>query len=97
MQLKTAEILQNFFVQFSFRIKLQGLFNVFIDFWSSYLGRFIPAAADTTPLVAVPLGLITLTLSPQSVVALTAIAGLSAVHVVGLGPGRIVQNVLAFP
>ena len=62
---------------------------------ASYLGRFVPAAADTTPLLQVPLGVATLTLSPQSVVALTAIAGLSVVHVVGLGPGRIVQNVLA--
>ena len=62
---------------------------------ASYLGRFIPAAGDTTPLIAAPLGFVTLTLSPQAVVALTAIAGLSAVHVFGLGPGRIVQNVLA--
>ena len=62
---------------------------------ASYVGRFIPAAADTTPLMSVPLGVVTLTLSPQAVVALTAIAGLSVVHVLGLGPGRIVQNVLA--
>ncbi len=62
---------------------------------ASYLGRFVPAAGDTTPLLQLPLGVATLTLSPQSVVALTAIAGLSVVHIVGLGPGRIVQNVLA--
>ena len=62
---------------------------------ASYLGRFVPAASDTTPLFQLPLGLVTLTLSPQSVVALSAIAGLSVVHVFGLGPGRIVQNVLA--
>ena len=62
---------------------------------ASYLGRFLPAAGDTTPLVQAPLGPLALTLSPQSVVALTAIAGFSVVHVVGIGPGRIVQNVLA--
>ena len=62
---------------------------------ASYLGRFLPAAGDTTPLVQAALGPVTLTLSPQSVVALAAIAGFSAVHVVGIGPGRIVQNVLA--
>ena len=62
---------------------------------ASYLGRFLPAAGDTTPLLQAPLGPVTLTLSPQSVVALAAIAGFSAVHVVGLGPGRIVQNLLA--
>ena len=60
-----------------------------------YLGRFLPAAADTRPLVVLPLGPITLSVSPQAIVALVAIAALTAVHVVGLGPGRVVQNVLA--
>ena len=59
------------------------------------LGRFIPAAADTTPLVSIPLVFVSLTVSPQAVVALTAIAALSAIHIAGLGPGRIVQNLLA--
>ena len=62
---------------------------------ASYLGRFLPAAADTRPLVALPLGLITLKVSPQALVALTAIAALTVVHVVGVGPGRVVQNILA--
>lgn len=62
---------------------------------ASYLGRFFPAAGDTTPFVELPLGPAAVTLSPQSVVALTAIAGFSAVHIVGVGPARIVQNVLA--
>ena len=62
---------------------------------ASYLGRFIPAAADTTPLLQVGLGPAALTVSPQSVVALTSIGVLTLVHIAGLGPGRIVQNVLA--
>ena len=62
---------------------------------ASYLGRFLPAAGDTTPLVSVPLVVVTLSISPRTVVALTAIAALTAVHVLGLGPGRIVQNLLA--
>ena len=62
---------------------------------ASYLGRFLPAAGDTTPWVRAELGPMTLAVSPQSVVALTAIAGLTAVHIVGIGPGRVVQNVLA--
>ena len=62
---------------------------------ATYLGRFLPAAGDTTPLLTIPLGLLTLSVSPQSVVALTAIAALTGVHVVGIGPGRVVQNVLA--
>ena len=62
---------------------------------ASYLGRFLPAAADTTPLFTLSLGVVALRLTPQSVVALTAIASLSVVHIIGLGPGRIVQNLLA--
>ena len=59
------------------------------------LGRFVPAAADTTPLVSIPLVFASLTVSPQAVVALTAIAALSVIHITGLGPGRVVQNLLA--
>lgn len=62
---------------------------------AEYLGRFVPAAADTTALAHLPLGLVTLTLSPQALVALAVIGALTAVHAVGLGPGRVVQNVLA--
>ena len=62
---------------------------------ASYLGRFVPAAADAAPFASLPLGLVTLSVSPRTVVALSAIAALTAVHIGGLGPGRIVQNVLA--
>ena len=62
---------------------------------AGYLGRFIPAAGDTAPWVRTELGPLTFAVSPQSVIALTAIAGLTMVHIVGIGPGRIVQNVLA--
>ncbi len=62
---------------------------------ASYLGRFISAAGDTTPLWEIPLSVVTLAVSPQALVALSAIAGLTVVHVLGLGPGRIVQNLLA--
>ncbi len=59
------------------------------------LGRFFPGAADPTPIFTLPLPFVTLTVSPQAVTALAVIAGLSAVHSAGLGPGRVVQNVLA--
>lgn len=62
---------------------------------AGFLGRFFPAAGDATPWVTLPLGLVTLSLSPQSLVALTAIFGLSLVHILGIGPGRLVQNALA--
>ncbi len=62
---------------------------------ADYLGRFIPAAGDGTPLVTVPIPGIPLVLSRKTLVALIAIAGLTVVHARGLGPGRFVQNVLA--
>lgn len=62
---------------------------------SQYLGRFIPVAADSTPFFAIPLGPLSLSFSPQTLVALTAIFGLAFIHVRGLGPGRLVQNTLA--
>ena len=62
---------------------------------AGYLGRFLPAAGDTTPLLTVPLGLLDLVVSPQAIVAIAVIAALCGVHICGLGPGRIVQNLLA--
>jgi APA family basic amino acid/polyamine antiporter len=62
---------------------------------AGYLGRFFPAAGDTTPLLSLPLGLVTLAVSKQALVALAAIAALSWVHIRGIGPGRLVQNALA--
>ena len=62
---------------------------------AEYVGRFIPAAADATPILTVPLPGLPLTISPKVIVALTAVAALTVLHVRGLGPGRVVQNVLA--
>src|SRR5262249_57368917 len=63
--------------------------------FANYFGRFIPLAGDRTPIVSISLGPFTPTLSPQALVALGVIALLSIVHIRGLGPGRIVQNLLA--
>jgi basic amino acid/polyamine antiporter, APA family len=62
-----------------------------------YLGRFIPGADNSTPFLALPVvpGVITISLSPQSVVALTAVWGLAWVHHRGVGHGRLVGNILA--
>jgi len=62
---------------------------------AQYLGGFIPAAADSTPIVALPLGPVSLVVSRRTLVALAALAGLAFVHIRGLGPGRVVQNTLA--
>jgi APA family basic amino acid/polyamine antiporter len=64
---------------------------------ASYLGRFLPAAGDATPfatLTIVP-GLLVLRASPQAVVAIVAAAGMAWIHVRGVGPGRLVGDVLA--
>jgi APA family basic amino acid/polyamine antiporter len=62
---------------------------------AEYIGRFAPAAADPTPIFTIPLPLLPLVVSPRSIIALAAVAILSLIHIRGLGPGRIVQNVLA--
>ena len=62
---------------------------------ASYLSRFLPVAGDTTPLLTIPIGPLDLVVSPQALVAIAVIAALSCVHILGLGPGRIVQNSLA--
>jgi APA family basic amino acid/polyamine antiporter len=62
-----------------------------------FLGRFVPAAADSHPLFAVTIvaGVLEVSLSPQRLVAIAAIAGMAALHVRGVGPGRVVGDVLA--
>src|SRR5918996_1985028 len=60
-----------------------------------YLGRFVPGADSEAPLLVVPIPWIPLTISPQSLAALGVIALMCAIHVRGVGPGRIVGNVLA--
>jgi len=62
---------------------------------AAFLGTMVPAFADRTPWVSLPLGVLSLTLSPQNLAAVTIIVVFSAVHAVGLGPGRFVQNTLA--
>lgn len=62
---------------------------------ADYLGRFVPGAADATPLVTVPLPWSPLVVSPRNIVAVAVVAALSYIHIRGLGPGRLVQNLLA--
>ena len=62
---------------------------------ADYLGRFVPIAADRTALLTIPLPFVPLTISPQALTAIVVIAVMSWVHVRGVGPGRIVSNLLA--
>lgn len=60
-----------------------------------YIDRFAPGAANPTPYFVVPLPYVPLSISPQTLVAVAAIWLLAAVHVRGVGPGRLMQNILA--
>jgi len=60
-----------------------------------YLGRFVPIAANDTPFLTLPLPYVPLTLSPQSTIAIAGIWLLSWIHLRGVGPGRLVGNILA--
>ena len=60
-----------------------------------YVGRFVPSAADTTPIFTIPLPYVPLVVSRQALVALAAIALMSWIHLRGVGPGRLVGNILA--
>ena len=62
---------------------------------ASYVGRFVPAAGDATPIFTVPLPYVPLVVSRQTLVALAAIGLMAWVHLRGVGPGRFVGNVLA--
>jgi APA family basic amino acid/polyamine antiporter len=60
---------------------------------AGYVGRFIPAAGDVTPLVTIPIPYVPLVVTPQAIVAISAIVALSLIHL--HGSGRIVHNLLA--
>lgn len=62
---------------------------------ADYVGRFAPIAADRTALLTIPVPFVPLTVSPHAVTAILVITAMSWVHVRGVGPGRIMSNVLA--
>jgi len=62
-----------------------------------YLGRFAPGVAERAPWLVVPIvpGFVTLTVSAQTLTAVVIIAAMAWLHLRGVGPGRVVGNVLA--
>ena len=62
---------------------------------ASYVGRFVPAAGDSRPLLTIPIPFVPLVISPQAIVAIAAIAVMAWIHLRGIGPGRLVGNLLA--
>src|SRR5687767_9033429 len=60
-----------------------------------YLDRFIPGAASSAPYFVIPIPYLPVTVSTQTLVAIAAIIVAALVHIVGVGPGRTVTNILA--
>ena len=60
-----------------------------------YLDRFIPGVADATPLFVIPVPFLPMSFSRQTIVAIVAVWLFALVHIRGVGPGRVVGNVLA--
>ena len=62
-----------------------------------YLGRFAPGVVNQAPWLVVPIvpGVVVLTVSAQTMTAVGVIAGMAALHLRGVGPGRVVGDVLA--
>ena len=59
------------------------------------LDRFIPGVGDPTPFFVIPIPFVALTFSRRTLVAVAAVALFAFVHARGVGPGRVVSNVLA--
>ena len=59
------------------------------------LNRFIPGVSDPTPFFVIPIPYVPLTFSRHTLMAIVAVWLFAAVHIVGVGPGRAVMNVLA--
>src|SRR4029453_9494784 len=60
-----------------------------------YLARFIPGVDNQTPILTIPLPWVPLTLSTHTLVALASVWLLALIHIRGVGPGRVMMNVLA--
>lgn len=60
-----------------------------------YLDRFIPGVADDAPLFVVPLPYLPLVVSRRAIAAIAAVWLMARIHMQGVGPGRVVSNVLA--
>ena len=60
-----------------------------------YLARFVPCVDNDTPFFVIPLPYVPLTFSTHTLVAVAAVWLLAAIHIRGIGPGRVVGNILA--
>jgi APA family basic amino acid/polyamine antiporter len=61
-----------------------------------YLDRFVPGVNDATPFFAIPIPYMAITVSRQTLMAIAVVWVFAFVHIRGVGPGRVVTNILAF-
>jgi basic amino acid/polyamine antiporter, APA family len=61
---------------------------------AAYLDRLVPGAADPAPLAAWHLGPLVVSVSVRALVAIAVILALAIVQMRGVGPGRVLQNLL---
>jgi APA family basic amino acid/polyamine antiporter len=64
-------------------------------FFVLYLDRFIPGVNNTTPFFSIPIPYVAITVSRQTLMAIAVVWVFAFVHIRGVGPGRIVTNILA--
>jgi APA family basic amino acid/polyamine antiporter len=59
-----------------------------------YLDRFIPGVANNTPFFQIPIPYLPVTFSRQTILAIAVVIAISFIHIRGVGPGRLVSNIL---
>jgi len=79
----------SFVAGFTGAMAASAIFLIFL------IDRFVPGAANSTPLFVIPLPYVPLTFSRHTLLAIVAIWLFAFVHIRGVGPGRVVMNVLA--
>jgi APA family basic amino acid/polyamine antiporter len=60
-----------------------------------YLDRFVPGVANSTPFFTIPFPFVPLSFSRQTIVATITVWLFAFIHIRGVGPGRVVGNILA--
>ena len=79
----------SFVAGFAGAMAASAIFLIFV------IDRFIPGAADSAPFFVIPLPYVPVTFSRHTLLAIIAIWLFALVHILGVGPGRAVMNVLA--
>jgi len=64
-------------------------------FFVLYLDRFFPGVNDATPFFSIPIPFVGITVSRQTLMATAVVWAFAFIHIRGVGPGRVVMNVLA--